>query len=141
MIALVPLTLIPLLVFNVITFGFFGEIPGEIWVQTIFTVEMVSGARWTMILGDLMICVGIVFLFAELWKATRIGRFSSLDHILSMLVFVAYLVEFIIIREAAHSVFFILMAIAFVDTVAGILISISVARRDVAFTGTGEPLI
>lgn len=141
MISLVPLTLIPLLVYNVITFGLFGDIPGEIWVQTVFTVEMVSGARWTMILGDLMVCVGIVFLFAELWKATRIGRYSSVDHILSTFVFVAYLVEFIVVRQAAHSVFFILTMIAFVDVIAGVLISLSAARRDVAFTGGGDPLL
>ena len=129
---IIPLTLIPLAVYNVIAFGLIGEIPGEVWVQPVFTIELPSNARWTMILGDLMITVGIVFLFAELWKATRIGRFSALDHVLSTLVFVAYLVEFLIVRQAAHSVFFILMVIAFVDAIAGYLISLGAARRDVS---------
>ena len=136
MIFFIPLTIIPLLVYNVIAFGLMGEIPGETWIQTIFTVEMVSGARWTMTLGDIMICVGIAFLFCELWKATKVGRYSALDHMFSTLVFVAYLVEFIVVRQAADSVFFILMVISFVDVVAGFLISLSSARRDVAFSGT-----
>ena len=62
-------------------------------------------------------------------KATRTGVVALTDHIFSMVVFVVYLVEFLVVREAATSVFFILMAIALIDVIAGFSITISGARR------------
>jgi hypothetical protein len=47
-------------------------------------------------------------------------------------VFVAYLVEFLQVRSAAHSVFFILMVITFVDVIAGFSVTIRSAVRDVS---------
>ena len=50
-----------------------------------------------------------------------------------MPVFMAYLIEFLVLRQAATSVFFILLAIALIDVAAGFSIAISGARRDVSF--------
>jgi hypothetical protein len=55
----------------------------------------------------------------------------------SVLVFVAYLVEFLVVQPAATSLFFILMAISLIDVIAGFSISITGARRDVSF-GHGD---
>ncbi len=133
----IPLTLAPLLIFNIMAFGVLGTVPGDPWVATVFTVELVSGARFTLILGDLMVLAGLVLLFVEILKATRIGVVALTDHILSTLVFIVYLVEFLSVREAAHSVFFMLMAISLIDVVAGFSISLSGARRDMTF-GPGD---
>ena len=53
-----------------------------------------------------------------------------IDHGLSMLVFIACLVEFLLQPKATTSVFFFIMTAALVDVVAGALIGIRAARRD-----------
>lgn len=46
-------------------------------------------------------------------------------------VFVAFLVEFLLVRGAAHAVFFTLMLISLVDVLAGFSVSLRAAGRDV----------
>jgi len=135
----IPLTIAPLIVYNIIAFGLFGDMPGDSWSIPIFTMQMVSGARWTMVMGDLMIVAGLVLLFIEILKATRTSSGSIADHVLSTVVFIIYLVEFLTVREAASSVFFILLTIALVDVVAGFAVTIRGARRDFAM-GPGDHL-
>ena len=55
------------------------------------------------------------------------------DHLLSTFVFVAYLVEFLLVQAAAHQVFFILMLITFIEVLAGFSVSLRAAGRDVNF--------
>ena len=100
--------------------------------STIISLSMMSGAEWTMSLGDLLIVVALVLLFIEVLKATRTGPMSVIDHMLSMCVFIAFLVEFLLVRDAATQVFFILMVIAFIDVIAGFAVSIRSASRDVS---------
>ena len=78
-----------------------------------------------------MICMGLFLLFFEIIKATRVGANTIIDHLLSTFVFIAFLVEFLLVEGAAHSVFFILMMIALVDVLAGFTVSIRSATRDV----------
>ncbi|MHC5655397.1 hypothetical protein [Stappia sp.] len=126
----IPLTVAPLLVYNLLAYSLLGDTGGDPWAAPIVTVELVSGARFTLVIGDLMIIAGLALLFVELLKATRTGVVALTDHILSTLVFIAYLVEFLTVREAATSVFFILMFISLVDVIAGFSITITGARRD-----------
>ncbi|MAA99748.1 MAG: hypothetical protein CMN87_10535 [Stappia sp.] len=126
----IPLTVAPLLVYNLLAFSLLGDTGGDPWQAPILTMELVSGARFTLVVGDLMILSGLVLLFIELLKATRTGVSALTDHILSTLVFIAYLVEFLTVRAAATSVFFTLMAISLVDVIAGFSITITGARRD-----------
>ncbi|AXS38856.1 hypothetical protein [Breoghania sp. L-A4] len=134
----IPLTVAPLLVYNIIAYGLVGNFPGDPWTLPVMTAQLASGARWTMLLGDLMILSGLVFLFIEIVKATRVGSTSVLDHILSALVFAIYLVEFLIVPAAASSVFFLLLVISLVDLIAGFTVTIHGARRDVAFGPNGH---
>ena len=53
-----------------------------------------------------------------------------LEHILSTLVFVVCIVEFLLVDKAATSTFFLMTVISFVDVVAGFSITIRAARRD-----------
>ena len=134
LIASLPLTLFPLIVYNLLAFAGGG---GVTYQSEIFAVSMVSGAIFAMTFSDLLVASALVLLFFEILKATRIGRSALIDHILSVLVFIAYLVEFLIVPQAATSLFFILLVIAMVDVIAGFSISITGARRDVTF-GHGE---
>jgi hypothetical protein len=79
----------------------------------------------------------MVVLFIEIVKATYTGTASMIDHGLSMLVFIAFLVEFLLVPQASSSVFFLLMMAALIDVIAGFTIGIRVAKRDIGF-GAGD---
>jgi len=96
----------------------------------IFSVTMISGVQWVFNLGDLLVAVALFLLFIELLKATRSGTISIIDHMLSTLVFIGFLVEFIVIKQAATSTFFLLTLISLIDVIAGYSVTIQSARRD-----------
>jgi hypothetical protein len=96
---------------------------------------MIKGAQWSFSRGDLIILVTMIFLFAELVKATYTSSVSLVDHGLSMLVFIACIVEFLVVDAAATSAFFFILVGALIDVVAGFTIGIRVARRDLAIGG------
>ena len=81
-----------------------------------------------------MLVVGLACLFFEVLKSTNTGRNSVIEHMLSVVVFVIFLVEFLLVGAAASSVFFILMMMSIVDVVAGFTVSITGAGRDVSMT-------
>lgn len=132
MLTILPLMLVPFLLYNAGMLGAFGGSGVSALADPMFSVSMLSGAVWSMNIGDLLIVVALVLLFVEILKATRNGRGSLINHMLSMLVFIAYLVEFLLARDAATQVFFILMVIAFIDVIGGFTISIRTAGRDVS---------
>lgn len=126
-----PLLIIPLLAYNFVEFLFMGGNPAG-WSAQVFAIPMVSGEPWPLTAGDLMLLVGLTCLFFEVLKATNTGRSSVIEHMLSVVVFVVFLVEFLLVGAAASSVFFLLMAMALFDVVAGFTVSITSAGRDVS---------
>jgi len=126
-----PLLVLPFAVYNIIEFLMPGDRPGVTWGYGIKDVSLASGAQWTLTAGDLFIAISILLLYAELMKATRPSARAIVDHLLSTLLFVAMLLEFILFRQAATSVFFILTVISFVDVVAGFSVTIRSAQRDI----------
>jgi hypothetical protein len=125
-----PLLLLPLIIYNLVAFGFMGGAPTG-WSSQVLTIPMVSGTVWSLTAGDLMIGLGLACLFFEVLKSTNTGRSSVVEHMLSTLVFVVFLVEFLLVGACASSVFFILMLMAIFDVVAGFTVSITSAGRDV----------
>ncbi|MBB4230807.1 hypothetical protein [Rhizobium mongolense] len=132
MIAVMPLMVIPFLLYNMTMAGLMGGGGIPALQHDIIVLSMISGAIWSMALGDLFIVVALVILFFEILKATRNGSGSLLNHMLSMLVFIAFLVEFLLVQDAATQVFFILMTIALIDVIGGFAVSIRSAGRDVS---------
>jgi hypothetical protein len=93
---------------------------------------MQSGTTWTITMGDGLLALSLVFLFFEVLKATRTSARSMFDHMLSTLVFIGALVEFLIVPQAATSVFALLLVMALIDVMAGWSVSMRAARRDLA---------
>jgi len=85
-----------------------------------------------MSVGDLLVTFAIFLLFFELMKAARSSYNTITNHVLSTIVLIVYIVEFIVAGIAAHSVFFILTLIALFDVVAGFSVTIRTATRDIA---------
>ncbi len=101
MLAAIPLMIIPFVLYNLAMLGLFGQggipaLDGEV-----FALSMLSGARWTLSLGDLFILISLMLLFFEIIKSAWRGNSALINHMLSMLVFIAFLVEFLLVRDAA----------------------------------------
>ena len=126
-----PLLVIPFLLYNILALTLMAWSPAG-WTNPLFTVPMVSGVSWSLSWSDLMLVIGLICLFFEVIKSTNTGRNSVIEHMLSVVVFVIFLVEFLLIGAAASSVFFLLMMMAIVDVVAGFTVSITGAGRDVS---------
>jgi hypothetical protein len=123
------LSSIPLLAFVIIAYVAFAA-GGADFTLTRFTVPMPSGAVWNISLGDMMLAFSLFVLFFEVLKSTRTGGNSVVDHALSMMVFVACLILFLIWPPAGTSLFFLIMLATLVDVIAGFSVTIRSARRD-----------
>jgi hypothetical protein len=127
----IPLLILPLILFNLGLAGVLGGGPGGPWEQQVFSLAMISGGYWTMKMSDLMVLTALILLFFEITKSTRTSNRSVVDHLLSTFVFIAFLVEFLLVPGAATSLFFVLMTISLLDVLAGFFVSIRAAGRDV----------
>ncbi|MBN9071795.1 MAG: hypothetical protein J0H34_09375 [Rhizobiales bacterium] len=131
MLSAVPLLIVPFILYNAGLI--FPTDQADIWSSQLFTMNMMSGGQWTMTLGDALVVLTLVLLFVEIVKSTRTTNTSLADHLLSTFVFIAYLVEFLLVQGAAHHIFFTLMVITLVDVLAGFSVSLRAAGRDVNF--------
>lgn len=137
----IPLMIIAFILYNVVVLLGGGEAADAILRKVIFSVPSIranaEGVRtyWTFSWGDLILLVTFLVLFVEILKATYTSTASLLDHGFSMLVFIACLIEFLLVDRAFTSVFFMIMVATLIDVVAGYTIGIRVARRDIGFGG------
>ena len=128
-------TAIPLLAFIVIAYVAFAA-SGADFTLPRFEPALPSGATWYISLGDMLVATSLFLLFLEVLKSTRTSGKSVIDHSLSLVVFIACLILFLIWQPAATSVFFIIMLITLVDVTAGFSVTIRAARRDYTVSGT-----
>jgi len=128
-----PLLLIPFAIYNIIAFLF-----GTGFNDTLFTIPMMSKATLNVTTSDLLLILSIFLLFVEILKATRVGTRSIVDHILSFILFIVMIGEFMIVPRAATSTFLLLVVIAFVDVVGGFSVSIRTAQRDIGVEGADQ---
>ena len=137
-----PLILIPVLTYNIWAFGATASAQDGVDVRTHLdaewmSVQMASGMPWVLTFGDVMVLLALILLFIELLKSTSTGTAAIFNHALSMLVFIICLVEFLLHPAFATSVFFIIMIMSLLDVLAGVVVTIISARRDVEFAGQG----
>jgi hypothetical protein len=127
-----PLLLVSFAIYNIIAF----LMPGVSWTGALTTVQMMSGGEWSLSAGDMLIALSIVLLFGEMMKSTRIGIRTVVDHGLSLLLFLAMMAEFLLVKQAATGVFFLLLVISLVDVMGGFAITLRSAQRDLTVEGT-----
>lgn len=127
-----PSIILAFILYNIVVFVSGGP---DVLNSALFELKMLSGGDWRFTVSDLIILFTLFLLFAELIKATYTSTSSLVDHGLSMVVFVACLVEFLLVPQAATSTFFLVMVATAIDVVAGFTIGIRVARRDLAIGG------
>jgi hypothetical protein len=96
----------------------------------VLTLGLISGATWQLTGGELLVAAGLVLLYIEIFKSTRSSAASIIDHVLSLVLFVVCLVEFLVWPAAGTGTFFLIMTMTLIDTIAGFTVTISTARRD-----------
>ncbi len=102
----------------------------------LLSIRLPSGAVWEPTWGDVVVLLGILALYFELFKATRTSEATIIDHLFSTFVLIGYLIIWLIYPWGGNSVFLILAAMSFLDVIAGFTITISSARRDLSL-GSG----
>ena len=134
LISRIPLLLIILAIFNTVIIRDPNALKPE--AVQIFSWSMPSGGIWHATKGDFVVIAGIFLLFLEILKSTKVNTMGTiLEHILSLFVFVAFLVEFIVWPAACNSTCVVLMLICLLDVLGGFAISFSSARRDLNLGG------
>ena len=96
---------------------------------------MTSGANWDVGVGDLILFLALILLFFELLKSTSSQKVAIVNHALSMILFVACLVEFLLMKGFATSTFFLIVVMVMLDVLAGFIVTIIAARKDLEFGG------
>jgi len=122
-----PLLLIPFVLYNMIAFLLdmdFGTV--------LFSIPLLSGRSMAVSTGDLLVLFGIVLLYVEILKATRLASRAIMDHVLSFVLFIVMVIQFIAVGRAATSTFLMLIALSFVDVIGGFTVTIRTAQRDIA---------
>jgi hypothetical protein len=74
-----------------------------------------------------------LILFAELLKSAGTRRIAILNHSLSMILFIVCLIEFLLFPAFATSIFFLIGLMVLLDVLAGFVVTIIAARREVDF--------
>ena len=121
---------LPLMAFAIIAYNIIVYLTGLSMETQVFSVSLISGAMWTIVLGDVIVFAALLLLFLELVSSTQTGTSTIVNHGLSMFVLVIALVQFIVLPEFGTSTFFALVMLALFDVVAGFTVTITAARRD-----------
>jgi hypothetical protein len=129
-----PLLLIPFALYNMIAF-----LLGMTFGDEVFSIPMLSGERMPVATGDVLVLLAVLLLYVEIVKSTRLASKAIIDHVLSLVIFMAMVIEFLTVKKAATSTFMILTALSFVDVIGGFSVTLRTAQRDIAIEGT-EPV-
>lgn len=132
----IPLLIIPVIVYSVLVIFTAGDptAAAALMDSAVFQVPLVSGP-WGMKVGDLIVIFALLMMFVELVKSAGTGSATIINHGLSMAVFVIALSLFLLVGRFGTSVFFLITMMTLMDTVAGFVVTIVAARRDLAVGG------
>lgn len=126
-----PLLIIPFAIYNILAF-----ILNSSFSTPFVTVTLLSHAELAIASGELIVALGILLLYVEIMKSTRITTRAILDHVLSLLLFLAMAFEFAVVPRAGSATFALLLVLSFVDVIGGFSITIKTAQRGVTVEET-----
>lgn len=138
-----PLLLIPVAIYNLMALFSPDSPPGSteaalpaMMRSEAFALPMLSRSEMSLSWGDLLLLLAIVLLLVEVIKSARTASPAIINHMLSLGVFIVCLIEFLILPSFASSAFFLITMIVLLDALAGMVVSIISARRDLDVGGT-----
>ncbi len=141
MLIAIPLLFIPVVIYAIVIWS--GSLIGtgglaaaeQALGEPLFSIPMVSGSAWNVGTGDLILFLSLILLFFELLKSTSSQKVAIINHALSMILFVACLVAFLLMKGFATSTFFLILTMVMLDVLAGFIVTIISARKDLDFAG------
>ena len=133
MLIALPLLVIPVILYNIVVLTGGAAMADERLREAMFSIPMASGAHWNVGAGDLILFLALILLFFELLKSTSSQKVAIVNHALSMILFVICLVEFLLLKGFATSTFFLIVAMVMLDVLAGFIVTIIAARKDLDF--------
>ncbi|MBA3049039.1 MAG: hypothetical protein KKE42_03650 [Alphaproteobacteria bacterium] len=142
MLIAIPLLFIPVILYAIVVLsglvGTGGLAAAEQALRDpLFSIPMVSGSGWNVGTGDLILFLSLILLFFELLKSTSSQKVAIVNHALSMILFVFCLVAFLLFPGFATSTFFLILTMVMLDVLAGFIVTIISARKDLDFGAGG----
>ena len=83
-------------------------------------------------MSELLIFIGVLCLYLEIFKSTATSDSAIVEHVLSIGVFFVFVIELIMVDKAGTSTFLILGMMSMLDVVGGMTITLKSARRDMS---------
>ena len=140
-----PLLILPVLIYNILALsagapsdiGEISPIIGRLRAD-LFTIPMLSGGRWGFSVGDFLLLFALIMLFVEILKSTSTRSPALINHAFSMVLLLVCFVEFLLMKNFATSVFFLITVMTLLDVLAGFMVTVVSARRDF---GVGDGIV
>jgi len=129
----IPLFFYVLIAANLVLLS--GPLEQSVINVILFEFLLPSGRLIVLTVSDAFILVSVFFLYIETFKATRTSVISIVDHALSLLVFVIFLIELLVVPRLGNTTFLIMTAASLMDVVMGFTVTISTAKRDFTMGG------
>jgi hypothetical protein len=123
----------PFMVLAVIAYAVAVAVLGLPLTNELIGFNLPSGTRFALTVSECLLAIATIVLFFEIMNATSAKSSSIINHGMSMLVFIACFVAFLLVPGFGTGTFLVITLIALVDVVAGYSISILTARRDMTF--------
>ena len=127
----IPLFLFLLVFYNILEFSPITPAGENVLKIVLLKFQMISGAMVAIDVSGLLIIIGLHALYFEILKSLRSSVTTIINHTLSMIVFIVFLVEFIVVKHAGTQSFLILTCMSLCAVISGFTVSISSARRDI----------
>ena len=122
-----PLLLVPFALYNMI--AFLLDLPFD---TALYSFSLLSGQSMAVSAGDVLVILGVLLLYLEILKVTRLAGRTVMDHLLSVMLFAAMVFEFVSVPRAATSAFLVLLVLSFIDVIGGLSLAAPDARRSIA---------
>lgn len=129
--SIVPTMLLPAIVYGFIT-------PFTTTSKPLASWNLSSGDITVLTTGQFILLLGIICLGIEVIKATRMSAWGMADHVTSLVLLLVMAILYLTVFGYGNGTWFLLCAMQAVDVAIGVIVSVSVARRDF---GGGIPFI
>lgn len=127
-----PLLLVPALLYTMIALPA-GQNVAEAFASSAFEAPLASGQVWRMSWGHIVLTLATITLFFEVLKSSSPSKAQLVDNGLSVVVFIAFFMLFLLVPAYGSGEFFVLLMMALLDFLAGSVIATRVSQRTVQY--------
>jgi hypothetical protein len=132
MLRAIPLLAIPAVIYAMLALAGGASITESLNAPALHWT-LASGADWIITRGHLITVLATFCLFFEILKSTRPTANAMIDNMLSVGVFTACLIAFLLAPGFGTTEFFLIILMSLLDFLAGFIVMVSTARRTVDY--------